>query len=75
MIKLGPLEIKLPRINTKSLVAVLVIGGFVLAIGTITWIAIPEKQLDVFDKALVALGTLAGAVVNGLFQPKGTTNG
>lgn len=69
-------EVKLfPRITTKSLVAGCVIGGFVLAIGTMTYINIPSDQLDVFDKALVGLGTLAGAIVNGLFQQRGTRNG
>lgn len=58
--------------NTKSMVALTVIGGYVLAVGTLAFIAVPETQLDVLDKALVGLGTLAGAIVNGLFQRRDT---
>jgi hypothetical protein len=61
---------KFPKITTKSLVAFMVIGGYVLAIGTLVWIEIPKDQSDIVDKALVGLGTLAGAIVNGLFQRK-----
>ena len=59
--------------NTKSLVAGIVIGGYVLAIGTLAFIPVPSGQLDILDKALVGLGTLAGAIVNGLFQRRETT--
>jgi len=70
MIKFKPPSFSWP--NTKSLVAIIVIGGYVLAIGTLAYIAIPKDQLDIVDKALVGLGTLAGAIVNGLFQRRDT---
>jgi len=68
MIKWGSFEIHFPTITTRSLVAVIVTGGFVLAVGTLVWITVPKDQLDILDKALVGLGTLGGAVVNGLFN-------
>ena len=64
-------EFKFPPITTKAMIAFIVIAGYVLAIGTLAWLTVPSAQLDILDKALVGLGTLAGAVVNGLFNTKG----
>lgn len=68
MIKLWGIEIKLPKVTTKAMIAFIVIAGYVLAVGTIAWVEIPSEQKDILDKAMVGLGTLAGAVVNGLFN-------
>lgn len=68
MIKLWGIEIKFPLVTTKAMMAFIVIAGYVLAIGTLAWLKVPATQLDVLDKALVGLGTLAGAVINGLFN-------
>lgn len=66
--KFWGIEINLPRLSTKAMIAFVVIAGYVLAIGTLTWVVVPAGQLDILDKALVGLGTLAGAVINGLFN-------
>lgn len=71
MIKWGSFEIHFPPLTTKATIAFIVIAGYVLAIGTLAWWVIPTDQQDILDKALVGLGTLAGAVVNGLFNLKG----
>ena len=68
MIKLWGLEIRFPKITTRAMIAFIVIAGYVLAVGTIVLIEIPKDQKDILDKAMVGLGTLAGAVVNGLFN-------
>lgn len=66
--KFWGIEIDFPKITTKAMIAFVVIAGYVLAIGTLTWVVVPANQLDTLDKALVGLGTLAGAVINGLFN-------
>lgn len=66
--KFWGIELELPKLSTKSMIAFVVIFGYVLAIGTLAWLEVPTGQLDILDKALVGLGTLAGAVVNGLFN-------
>lgn len=68
MIKFWGIEIKLPKVTTKAMIAFIVIFGYVLACGTLAWVVIPSDQKDILDKAMVGLGTLAGAIVNGLFN-------
>lgn len=74
MIKFGPFEVKFPPLTTKAMIAFVVIFGYVLAIGTLAHLTVPKDQLDILDKALVGLGTLAGAVVNGLFNANKPTD-
>lgn len=62
----------LPKITTKSSVATIILGGYVLAIGTLVWHRAPPEQLDIIDKALVGLGTLCGAIINSLFNNQRT---
>jgi hypothetical protein len=74
MIRWGNFEIKFPKVTTKAMIAFIVIFGYVLAIGTLAYLEVQKEQLDILDKALVGLGTLAGAVVNGLFNANKPTD-
>lgn len=72
MIKWGNFEIKSFKITPKSIAAALIVGGYVLCVGTIFFVEIPGDQRDLAGQALTGLAALAGAIVNALF--KGNTN-
>jgi len=53
----------------RTLFGALVLGGFILSLGTLAWFPVPEPNRELISQAMGALGMAVGAIVNSIWRP------
>lgn len=57
------------RLNARTVLAVMVLGAFVLSMGTLAFFPVPEANKELFSAAMGALNLLVGAIA-GYYWPR-----
>lgn len=60
---------KLPVIHARTALAALVVGGFILSLGTLAFFPVPEANKELFSAAMGGLNILIGGIA-GYYWPR-----
>ena len=58
------------KYSARIIFGSIVLGGYILCLGTLAFIAIPKENLNLFGQALGALSTAMGVIVQSLWEKK-----
>jgi len=61
---------EMSKIKARSYLAVLALAGFILSLGTLAFVPIPEGNRELFSAAMGGLNILLGALA-GYYWPRG----